>query len=170
MSDKNFTATITVDKTPEEAFAAINDVWSWWSETVEGTTGTVGDSYRFEVPGIHRCTMTTTESVPGKRLVWHVTDSHLAFIADTAEWEDTDVVFDLTETATGTEIRFTHVGLAPEDECYEVCSNAWSAYITTSLHDLLTTGTGDPFRRTSTGESELIKHGNAALVNLDALR
>ncbi|MFC9964717.1 SRPBCC family protein [Nocardia ignorata] len=168
MSD--FTATITVHKTPAEAFAAINDVWSWWSETVEGTSGTVGDSYRFEVPGIHRCTMTTTESIPGKRLVWHVTDSHLAFISDTAEWENTDVVFDITETPAGTEIRFTHVGLAPEVECYEVCANAWGAYITTSLHGLLTTGKGDPFRRTSTGESELIKHGNAELVNLDALR
>ncbi|MET9212303.1 MULTISPECIES: SRPBCC family protein [unclassified Nocardia] len=170
MSDTDFTVTITVDKTPDEAFAAVNDVWSWWSETIEGSTGTVGDSYLFEVPGIHRCTMTTTESVPGRRLVWHVTDSHLAFIADTTEWEDTDVVFDITEGADGTEIRFTHRGLVPAGECYEVCSNAWGAYLTTSLRGLLTTGQGDPFRRTSTAELELRKHGNDDLVNLDALR
>ncbi|MEU4413457.1 SRPBCC domain-containing protein [Nocardia salmonicida] len=164
MSDNDFTATITVDKTPDEAFAAINNVWAWWSETIEGSTGTVGDSYLFEVPGLHRCTMTTTESIPGERLVWHVTDSHLSFITDTAEWEDTDVVFEITENAHGTDIRFTHVGLVPAGECFEVCANAWGAYITSSLRGLLTTGEGDPFRRTSTGESELLKHGNADLV------
>ncbi|MET8779735.1 SRPBCC domain-containing protein [Nocardia sp. NPDC050713] len=169
MSDNDFTVTITVDKTPAEVFAAINDVWAWWSETIEGSTGTVGDSYLFEVPGIHRCTMTTTESVPGRRLVWHVTDSWLAFVADTTEWENTDVVFDITETPEGTELRFTHVGLVPTGECYEVCSNAWGAYVTGSLRGLLTTGEGDPFRRTSTAESELRKHGNADLVDLDRL-
>ncbi|WP_280300346.1 SRPBCC family protein [Nocardia neocaledoniensis] len=169
MSDNDYTVTITVDKTPEEVFAAVNDVRSWWSETMRGSTGTVGDSYLFEVPGIHRCTMTTTESVPGRRLVWHVSDSWLGFLADTAEWEGTDIVFDITETAEGTELRFTHVGLRPAVECYEVCTNAWGAYITTSLRGLLTTGVGDPFRRTSTAESELRKHGNADLVDLEAI-
>ncbi|MFC4126169.1 SRPBCC family protein [Nocardia rhizosphaerae] len=170
MSDNDFTVTVTVGKTPAEAFAAINDVRSWWSETIVGDTGTVGDSYLFEVPGIHRCTMTTTESVPGRRLVWHVTDSWIGFVADTAEWEDTDVVFDLTDTEDGTEIRFTHRGLVPAGECYEVCSNAWGAYVTGSLRGLLATGEGDPFRRTSTAETELRKHGNADLVDLEALR
>jgi uncharacterized protein YndB with AHSA1/START domain len=169
MSDNDYTVTITVDKTPEEVFAAVNDVRAWWSETMRGSTGTVGDSYLFEVPGIHRCTMTTTESVPGRRLVWHVSDSWLGFLADTAEWEGTDIVFDITETAEGTELRFTHVGLRPAVECYEVCTNAWGAYLTTSLRGLLTTGVGDPFRRTSTAESELRKHGNADLVDLDVI-
>ncbi|UGT58183.1 SRPBCC family protein [Nocardia asteroides] len=169
MGTNDYTVTITVDKSPEEVFAAVNDVWGWWSETIEGNTGTVGDSYLFEVPGIHRCTMTTTESVPGRRLVWHVSDSWLSFVTDTAEWEGTDIVFDLTETATGTEVRFTHRGLVPTGECYEVCTNAWGAYITTSLRGLLTTGVGDPFRRTSTAESELRKHGNEDLVDLEAI-
>lgn len=144
MSTNDFTATITVDAAPQEAFAAINNVHGWWSETIEGSTGTVGDSYLFEVPDVHRCTMTTTESIPGERLVWHVTDSYLSFVADTAEWERTDVVFDLTERDGRTEIRFTHVGLRPSGECYEVCSNAWGAYVTTSLYNLITTGAGDP--------------------------
>ncbi|MBC7301266.1 MAG: SRPBCC domain-containing protein [Nocardia sp.] len=164
MSDSNFTATTVVDVTPEVAFAAINNVRGWWNETIEGATGTVGDSYRFEVPGAHRCTMTTTESIPGERLVWHVTDAYISFIADTAEWEGTDVVFDIAERDGRTEIRFTHVGLRPADECYEVCANAWGGYITKSLHDLITTGTGDPFRTDSTFDSELLKHGNTDLV------
>ncbi|MEV6325405.1 SRPBCC domain-containing protein [Nocardia sp. NPDC051787] len=168
MTTADFTATITVDATQEEAFAAINNVRGWWSETIEGSTGTVGDSYCFEVPGVHRCTMSTTESIPGKRLVWHVTDSYLSFVADTAEWEDTDVVFDLTERDGRTEIRFTHVGLHPSGECYEVCSNAWGAYITTSLHNLITTGKGDPFLRGTTIEMEASKHGNTELLGLSS--
>jgi len=166
MSTNDFTATITVEATPAQAWAAITDVRGWWSETVEGDTGTVGDSYRFEVPGVHRCTMTTIESIPGVHLVWHVTDSYLSFIADTAEWEDTHVVFDLTERDGRTEIRFTHVGLHPSDECYEVCTNAWGGYITTSLYHLITTGAGEPFRRGTTIEIEAARHGNTELLGL----
>ncbi|WP_067650188.1 SRPBCC family protein [Nocardia harenae] len=166
MSTADFTVAITVDATPADAFAAVNDVRGWWSETIEGSSGAVGDSYRFEVPGVHRCTMTTTESVPGERLVWHVTDSFLSFVADTAEWEDTDVVFDLTERDGRTEIRFTHVGLRPSGECYDVCANAWGGYLTTSLRDLITTGSGDPFRRGTTLATEAAKHGNTELLGL----
>ncbi|MFC3965164.1 SRPBCC family protein [Nocardia jiangsuensis] len=166
MSTADFTVTLTVDATPEQAFAAIGDVRGWWSETIEGSTGAVGDSYRFEVPGVHRCTMTTTESVPGERLVWHVTDSALTFVADTAEWEDTDVVFDLTERGGRTEIRFTHVGLRPAGECYEVCTNAWAGYLTNSLYNLITTGAGDPFRRGTTIATEAAEHGNTELLGL----
>ncbi|NUS45130.1 MAG: SRPBCC domain-containing protein [Mycobacteriaceae bacterium] len=168
MNADDFTATITVDATAAEAFDAVNDVRGWWSETIEGTSGAVGDSYRFEVPDVHRCTMTTTESIPGVRLVWHVSDSYLSFIADTTEWDDTDVVFDIAEHDGKTEIRFTHVGLRPADECYAVCSNAWGAYVTESLRSLITTGQGDPFRRGTTLEAEASKHGNTDLLGLSS--
>ena len=39
---------------------------------------------------------------------------------------------------------FTHVGLAPDDECYEACSDAWGSYIKHSLRSLITTGKGQP--------------------------
>lgn len=42
------------------------------------------------------------------------------------------------------EVRFAHVGLAPQYECYEVCSNAWGGYLGCSLRNLINTGEGQP--------------------------
>jgi hypothetical protein len=43
----------------------------------------------------------------------------------------TTITFDITEVDGGTQVRFTHVGLVPEFECYDVCSDAWGGLIST---------------------------------------
>ena len=45
----------------------------------------------------------------------------------------------VTAEAGGTRVRFTHEGLVPEYECYDVCANAWGGYINGSLRSLITT-------------------------------
>ena len=37
-------------------------------------------------------------------------------------------------------VRFTHVGVAPESECFDACSNAWRYYVDTSLRNRIVTG------------------------------
>lgn len=156
MSD--YTTTITVDHTPAEAFAAVNNVRGWWSAAVKGDTEKLGDQFTFEVLDVHRCTMTLTEVVPDRKVVWHVSDSYIAFVEDHAEWDDTDVVFEISERDGQTEIRFTHVGLEPGVECYDLCSNAWGSYVSRSLRGLITTGQGDPHREGDTFDTEADKH------------
>lgn len=158
MTRQDFTTTFTVDATPKEVFAAITDVRGWWSEDVVGETTELGDVFRFEVPGVHRTTQTLTEVIPDKRIVWHVTDSWIGFVADKSEWDDTDIVFDISEQDGKTTVRFTHVGLTGAVECFEACSRAWSAYMAGSLKDLIKTGVGDPHRGNGDFESETAKH------------
>ena len=60
------------------------------------------------------------------------------------EWTGTSVVFDITERDGLTEVRFTHEGLYPQAECYQVCSRAWGEYVTGSLRTLIAAGAGRP--------------------------
>ncbi len=144
MSDKNFTVSILVDQSPEEVFAAVNNVRGWWSEEIEGDTDKLGAEFTFHYQELHRSTHKITEFVPAKKVVWHTTDSHMNFVKDKNEWMDTDIVFEITRKGDKTELRFTHVGLVPTIQCYGDCSGAWGYYINESLQNLISTGRGQP--------------------------
>ena len=144
MNDQNFTTTFTVDQTPEEAFAAIKNVRGWWSEEIEGSTDKPGDEFIYRYKDVHLCRMKLTEVIPGKKVVWLVLDNHFSFTEDKSEWKDTEVTFEVSEKSNKTEIRFTHLGLVPEYECFDICSKAWGSYMNRSLRSLITTGKGQP--------------------------
>jgi len=137
MSDKSFTTTITVDRSPREVFEAINDVRAWWSGQIEGRTDALGAEFTYRYKKLHRTTQKITELVPNKRVVWHVTDSHIHFVKDKSEWDGTDIVFDIRKQGDKTEVRFTHVGLVPDVECYDACRDGWTFYINGSLRKLI---------------------------------
>lgn len=42
MNEQNYTTSFTVDQTPEEVFAAINNVRGWWTGEIEGDTDKTG--------------------------------------------------------------------------------------------------------------------------------
>jgi hypothetical protein len=144
VSDLNFTATISVDQTPEEAFNGINNVRGWWSENIEGSTDKLHAEFSYRYQDAHFCRIKITELVPGKRIAWHVLDNRFSFTKDKNEWKGTDIIFEISKRGNKTEVRFTHRGLVPEYECFDVCSNAWGTYINGSLRSLVTTGKGKP--------------------------
>ena len=144
MENQNFTATILVDQTPKQAFDAINNVRGWWSEETKGDTDKLGAVFYYHYQDVHSCTFQITELIPGKKVVWHVLQNYFNFIKDQSEWVDTDVVFEIAGKGDKTEINFTHIGLVPAYECYDICFNAWGTYITKSLYDLITKGKGQP--------------------------
>ncbi len=147
MTGRDFTTTLMVDRTPREAFDAINNVRGWWSEEIQGSTDSLGGEFTYHYLDVHRCKMKVMEFVPEKKVVWLVLDNYFNFTRDRSEWKGTTISFDISRKGGMTEVRFTHLGLVPAYECYDVCSNAWSTYISGSLGSLITKGKGYPNRK-----------------------
>jgi hypothetical protein len=144
MTKQDFSTSFMVDQSSEEVFAAVNNVRGWWSGEIDGQTDKLGAKFSYRYKDVHRSAQKITEFVPGKRVVWRVEDAELNFVKDKAEWNGTDVIFEIAKKGDKTELRFTHRGLAPALECYGGCSGAWGFYINESLRNLITTGKGEP--------------------------
>ena len=144
MNKQNFTLTFSVDQTPEEAFAAINNVRGWWSGEIEGDTDKLGAEFTYRVPDVHYSKQKITQFMPGKKVVWQVLDSDISYTEDKTEWNDTKISFEISKKDGKTEVRFTHIGLVPAYECYSDCSNAWGMLINGSLRKMITTGKAQP--------------------------
>jgi hypothetical protein len=144
MTSTNFTTAFAVDQSPEEAFDAITNVRGWWSGQIDGDTDKLGAEFTYRYEDVHYSKQEITELVPNKKVVWRVLDAYLDFTEDPAEWKGTEITFEVARRDDKTEVRFTHLGLVPEFECYDSCSTAWGFYINNSLRHLITTGQGSP--------------------------
>ena len=71
-------------------------------------------------------------------------DNYFKFTKDKNEWIGTKIVFDISQKDGQTAATFTHEGLVPQYECFEICREAWTNYIKYSLRNLITTGQGQP--------------------------
>ncbi|MFC0626317.1 SRPBCC family protein [Kribbella deserti] len=134
------------DQSAREVFAAVVDVRGWWSKNITGGTAMVGDEFEYDVPVVHHSRIRVSEVVPERLVVWRVLENTFSFETGQDEWAGTEVRFEISTTTSGgrTELRFTHVGLLPEFECYDICHKSWTFYVGHSLRKLITTGTGLP--------------------------
>ncbi|MDQ1540164.1 MAG: hypothetical protein QOH29_890 [Actinomycetota bacterium] len=141
---RDYSTAYTVEQSPAEVYAAILNVPAWWTGQVEGTTDVIGAEFSYRHPPQHYSRQRVSDLEPGGRVVWQVVDSELSFVSEPAEWTGSEIVFEIAPVSGGTELRFTHVGLMPDVECYDACSSGWIHYVTGSLHSLITTGAGLP--------------------------
>ena len=144
MKTPDFTTTLLVDQTPQQVFDAINNIRGWWSEEIEGSTDKLNAEFRYHFEDVHKSKMKIVEFIPNRKVVWLVTDNYFKFTKDKSEWTGTKISFEISEKDNKTELRFTHIGLVPDYECYEICRDSWSNYIQNSLRSLITTGKGQP--------------------------
>jgi len=144
MENKDFSTSFTVPQTPRQVFDAVTNVRGWWSEEIDGGTQKLNDEFTYHYRDVHRCTMRLIEVVPEKKVVWLVLDNYFKFTTDKEEWKGNTIEFEITKKGGLTQVRFTQHGLVPAYECYDICNNAWTGYVGSSLRDLIVTGKGKP--------------------------
>jgi len=143
MKKQDYTASIKVNATAQEAFNAINSVAKWWTQDMEGSSQKLNDVFTVHF-GETFITVEIVELAPGKKISWHVVDCYKHWLKDKKEWKGTKINWEISGQKDATRIIFTHIGLVPGLECYKGCENAWGQYINGSLFKLLTKGKGMP--------------------------
>ena len=147
MENQDYQATIAVSQTAHEAFTAINNVSNWWTENLKGHSEKLNDVFTVDFGDNNFVTHKLIEVIPDKKVMWLVTDCYLSWFNDKTEWNDTKMSFEISTKGNSTEINFTHVGLVPEVECYDMCVKGWDQYVKGSLFKLITEGKGQPQKK-----------------------
>jgi hypothetical protein len=142
METNNFNSSISANINAEEAVGRISKVPEWWGVTFDGSAKTQNDKFVVKMGGDSFFNFTVAELIPGKRIVWLITDCNMPWYTDKKEWANTKLIFDVTENGSLTTVNFTHEGLTPEVECYKDCAPGWTHWINTSLLSYLNTGKG----------------------------
>ena len=137
----SYTYSFPTRKSPQEVFDLLLDVERWWSgiyeETITGKSEKLNDEFSFSAGGgIHFSKQKLVELIPGKKIVWQITESNHLFLNNPKEWENTRLVFGILDKENETQVTFTHEGLEPQIECYDECSHAWTQYLN-NLHKKL---------------------------------
>ena len=141
MENKSFTATIEVAKSPQEVFNCITkDIAKWWGgKDLEGSSKKLNDEFVIHHPNAHYSKQKIIEVLPGKKVVWLVTESTLHWLQkDKHEWANTKMIFEISTKGNKTILRFTHEGLLPDKECFVRCSEGWCKVINEWLFNFIT--------------------------------
>src|SRR5580765_4134347 len=105
MKKNDFTSSITAKISADEAIKKISNVPEWWGVSFTGNAKNKNDEFIIKMGGVSFFNFTVTELVPGKRVVWLVTDCNMPWYSDKKEWADTRLIFDLHEQDGITELN-----------------------------------------------------------------
>jgi hypothetical protein len=126
MKNQDFTATFCVEQSPQIVFDSAKNFRVWWSEEIDGSREKLDEVFYYHYKDIHLCKIKLIELISGKKLVYQVIDNQFSFTEDKSEWIDTKLIFTISGEGGKTKLLFTHEGLVPEYECFEICNEAWT--------------------------------------------
>jgi hypothetical protein len=139
MKKKDFHKTITVNASSSEVMKKISEVNHWWAKNFSGNAEKLNDKFSVHF-GDTYVDFIVSELIPNKKVVWKVTDCNLHWINTKKEWNNTEVVFEISSENKKSKIGFTHVGLVPGIECYNDCDTGWNSHLTGGLASLINDG------------------------------
>lgn len=131
MKKNNYHKSILVNASGQKAMEQISKIDEWWKNDFTGSAQKVNGTFHVPFSGDSFVDFIVSELVPGKKTIWKVTDCFLPWFADKKEWNNTEVVFEVSSENNQTKIDFTHVGLVPEIECYAACESGWNEHLGT---------------------------------------
>lgn len=137
MNQKNISYTFTTQKSPMEVFEWIIEVGKRWSGTISGESRKLWDHFVYQYKDLHISTQHVIECIPGKKIVWEVDNCTISFLNKKDERNGTHIIFEIKETAQGTQLLFTHQGITPESECYDACNPWWKWLIEKNLKNAI---------------------------------
>ena len=141
MKDQSYTTAIEVNNSAEEVFNCLTNIPKWWTKDFEGSNTSLNDEFVICHPGQHYSKQRVAEVIPGKKVIWLVTESELSWLeTDKNEWTGTRMIFELTRNDGKTLLRFTHEGLVPGKGSYGRCSEGWAMVIKDQLFNFITVG------------------------------
>jgi len=144
MNQQNFHCSICANVSIKDAFDGVSKrVPEWWTENFEGSSENLNNIFtvRFgETFGTYKI----VEVISDKKILWFTIDCNLHLLKNKKEWKDTKMLWEFSTKNNLTEIKFTHIGLVPELECFTDCSGGWNHYVGKSLYKLLTEQKGMP--------------------------
>jgi uncharacterized protein YndB with AHSA1/START domain len=119
----------------------------WWTATCEVGTG-VGARSTFRFGQTHNV-MEVESLRPHLEVRWRCLEQHHHApnqLTRTDEWAGTSLIFRLIpESASSTLLKFEHLGLTPQLECYDICNRGWNHFLATNLKSYAETGKGTPY-------------------------
>ncbi len=146
---KDYSRTIEVAATPEQAYRSVTEGFGKWWTAPDATLARMGDIASFRFPP--KDTSWTFRPI---RLEPNAVAEHECVganhqhdgLPDTirTEWLGTRMRFEIEAMPNGSKLRFTHEGLAPHLDCYEICEAGWDFFFLKSLKAYLDDGKGTP--------------------------
>lgn len=144
----HYQQSLVLEANPAAVYAALTTpegLCGWWTQDCDVETR-VGGTIHFRFGRNHK-EMRIERLEPGREVRWRCTAAHIAAAQLTRrdEWVGTQLVFCLTPDGEGrTRLDFEHIGLVPDLECYDLCSDGWR-YFLRSLKQFAATGHGTPY-------------------------
>ena len=154
MIDDNYKRTITVDASPEDAYIALTTGYAnWWTPCDRGFNK-VGDRIKFTFPpNVSYWTFEARILKPNRIVELRCVEAYHKITdkpdASVTEWLGSTVRWKIKSHPEQTDIHFTHYGLTPELDCYDVCESGWDMFFVESLKSYLDTGVGKPHQTES---------------------